>query len=252
MTARLTANDMKERVVKTRPRLNFYNIDNEFENKDSKLSYECLDCGYCNSTIAKILHRVPKGNGCRRCSNRKNNPVIPYTVEKALKILNYKHCTLYFPFIENEFKGVQSVITYDCSACGVNHKTTFNILNSLGSGCVGCTTSGFKQHHIAYLYVHSVWKNNERIGYKVGITNNNPTDRFKTIQLKSTLEHHLVIDDDVVGIGSEILKLEKTIKDNCKRIDLRDFVRDGFTEIFDVSEINKILKIISTYIVQGG
>ena len=41
-------------------------------------------------------------------------------------------------------------------------------------------------------------------------------------------------------------------KDNCMRIDLREFVKDGFTEIFAVSEIEKILNIISTYIVHGG
>lgn len=61
-----------------------------------------------------------------------------------------------------------------------------------------------------------------------------------------------MIDNTIVGMGSEILKLEKTIKDNCMRIDLREFVKDGFTEIFAVSEIEKILNIISTYIVHGG
>ncbi|EPD2608646.1 hypothetical protein ACR82Q_000288 [Yersinia enterocolitica] len=250
MTARLTANYMKERVVRLRPRLDYYNIANEFKNKDSSLSYECMDCGYHSSTIAKVLHRVPKGNGCKRCSNIKKTPA--YTPEYALKLLKLKHENLVFPLIKNEYKNAQSEITYDCLTCGVVHKTTFNILTSLGAGCVGCATSGFKQYQTGYLYIHSLWKDNEHIGYKVGITNNNPKDRFKTIQSKSTIEHHLVIDNTIVGMGSEILKLEKTIKDNCMRIDLREFVKDGFTEIFAVSEIEKILNIISTYIVHGG
>lgn len=180
----------------------------------------------------------------------------------GLKVINpwNKKLTTEEYNIKLECRNIRAISSYINDKTSINHKCNIceyewlakpnNIITN-GSGCPKCnrSTYGNKPNSItnAYIYVIEIVTSTD-IFIKVGVTSVETDKRF--FELKSDLGKENIKNFDVLlklsGTGDFISKLENKIhfsKIFKKYISKNRF--PGYTEIYDVSEKESILKYIN-------
>jgi predicted nucleic acid-binding Zn-ribbon protein len=188
---------------------------------------EC-PCGYWWKTT---LSEIFRGRGCPRCSNHLK--LTDSDIDKRLVGRNIYRLS--------SIKNTSTKVDWGCNTCGNIWTTTPNsILN--GRGCSSCAGYGFNTSIDAYLYVIKIYTDSEEF-IKVGITNREPTYRYKEIyrgSLASNIEEIISIKDS----GNNILQLEKLVHNNIpKYISKNKF--NGSTELFNIDKKYQILEVLA-------
>jgi hypothetical protein len=130
------------------------------------MQYRC-PIGHKHQISAK---KFRDGDGCPHCAGNAR-----YTIEDARKAFREYGLEL----LDNTYKGALTPMTVRCSKGHVTTaKTLGSFLNS-PSNCGICCPGGFDNNKPGTLYYIKFYQN-EKIYYKIGITNNTVSQRFKT------------------------------------------------------------------------
>lgn len=133
-----------------------------------------------------------------------------------------------------EYKGYGVAILHGCIN-GHSWRTRPNTILSYNAGCPECSDSSFKLDKPAIFYYIKICKEN-KIYYKVGITNRTLKQRFPT-----SIKFITILKETHFKTGKEALEQEKVILSQYKdkRVTISDFLAEGGnTELFEEDVLN--------------
>lgn len=192
--------------------------ENEYKNKNSKLSLTCETCNYqwkCSpSSFLK--------NGCPNCAN-----TLPLTLEIIQNRLDSTNRDIK---VSGEYKNTLLNIDCQCTVCGGTWKcSTSNLL--AGRNCLDCNPAvggGFDYSKPGSLYYLRV-SVEDKTYWKIGITNRSVKERFKGDLNKITILYFHTFD-----LGSQAALCEKNILNMFKAYKAENVnaLKTGNTELF--------------------
>lgn len=203
----------------------------------------------CQSNLLKLLPgRSSKGISVKasKLGIKVLNPwnKLLSTEEYNLKIIEY-NLTTSEPYIND-----RTEILHTCLNCRTTWKVRpNNILN--GHGCPTCRKCyGFQQNNtvdLASIYLIEIRLNTSEHFLKVGVTSNPTSLRF--VNIKSEIGSDKIETFNVLlrrySTGSVVTELESNILRNSELTrHTTDLRFRGYTELFEFSELDKILHII--------
>lgn len=173
----------------------------EYVKYKTPIIHECLYGHQWKTSPSNIL----SGSGCPSCyGNTKHN------MNSYKKELVHRGITKYIPV--EEYINAATPISHLCKVCNHIWKVnTYSILR--GCGCPKCSKHGFDRTLPAILYFISFLHNDVKY-YKVGVTNNSISKRFKASErtkLNIIQEWELQFD-----IGSGAIELESLLLSQYK------------------------------------
>lgn len=179
-------------------------------------------CG-CNYNLENIKPRVPVENRIAELEDKTAYSVIDPLSGKS----NYKwllHCPEH-----GEFLSVWN-----------------NVVNK-GYGCPKCCKYGFQRGKSSYLYILSVYSEGDLLGYKIGITSQNPATRRYQINRKSSYDVFLSFSFKF-DLGEDALDLETMLlrSFSANLFDKQDF-QEGHTETIKTESLSEVLRITKDY-----
>lgn len=190
----------------------------------SKVKIEFL-CPKCSNIWLVSPCVILVGDGCPNCAKNKkdnNDSIDKKLLERNIK---YKRIGTYI----NSCTKI-NFLCYICNNLWLISPT--NIFS--GYGCPSCSTHGFNQNEKAYLYFIQI-----EDFLKVGITNREPSKRYKELTNKEVIEIKVIS-----GLGKDIKSLEDKIHKIFKHYYPKEKLKSGNTECFPLSLKNEILSHI--------
>lgn len=183
--------------------------------------HECLVGHQWSAKPNNILN----GTRCPLCVN---NNIKKTTEQYKAEVPSYK--------VLEEYLGKGIPILHECPK-GHQWKVRPNDLLRKNAGCPSCATYGFDGSKPAILYYVKLSKDNETY-YKLGITSNTVTERFKAEKDKELT----VIKITEFQSGFQARIEEQKLLSQYPRISVKGFLRTGFSELFeyDVLGLEKI------------
>lgn len=177
-----------------------------------------------------------RGHKCLKCTN---HALLSSTSEFITKARLVHGDT--YDYVDTNYTGVFKKVIITCKI----HNNFLQVANDhlAGSGCRKCAIGGFNTSKDGSLYIQSVSDDdNNLICYKVGISDN-PQRRVNQINITSRYNHELIWHFS--SNGEFIKNLETKIHRECKRYNIdKSLVPDGYTELIELCEIEKVFSII--------
>lgn len=209
-------------------------LSEDVKNNRTKIDMRCTECSYEWSTIpASILK-----SGCPSCSNN-----LPLTLEIVQDRLDRAGRNI---LVSGIYKNNEHPLLCTCKVCGNNwNSTPGNLL--AGVRCKVCEPpagGGFDHSKPAFLYYLRVREDSGTCYWKIGITNNDVSRRFKRA---GDMEKITTLYKFRFELGAEAAKAEKNILKIFKDFlvkDLNILKSGGNTELFscDVLQMNHLIK----------
>lgn len=167
------------------------------------------------------------GAGCYFCGRNKTNDArrldTKKFIQKAVKVHNniYNYSKLIYTTSIDK-------VTIICPVHGPFEQTPSDHLS--GKGCSSCAKNGFQPSKPAYLYYLKITTEDNRILYKIGITNRTVNERFNLTDL-SKIE---IIKQKLYENGQDALDWETKLKRKYKQYQYKgpDILSSGNTELF--------------------
>lgn len=170
-----------------------------------------------------------QGRGCKKCGG--TNPLTTEEfIERAKQVHKNKYDYSKSKYILNDIK-----VEIVCHKHGSFWQSAHAHLN--GSGCSGCSQSGFNTSKPGILYYLKITTDDNQELYKIGITNRSVNERFRLQDLQKieiVKQRRYENGQDAYDKEQEILKKYKRYKYNGP-----DVLESGNTELFtvDIREI---------------
>lgn len=195
-----------------------------------------LSCNDCAFEWSPVLNSIIRNNtGCQRCSK-----VERYSEDYYMDKINSIEGLKFVSKVTSKI-GRQQKVTIQCTECeNIFDSLVGNILQ--GKGCSSCANYGFNPSEKGFLYIHSIRKQDEILGYKFGITNI-PDDRIKRIRKKCAYDVEpvfLLSFED----GRKAAELESSIKKFYGKYFSKEEMVDGFTETVGKEQIHDLINFI--------
>lgn len=167
-----------------------------------------------------------KGHGCEQCSFELISIAKRSSKEEFIEHANKVH-GLKYDYTNIEYTNAKTEIKIGCKQHGNFNQTPDSHLR--GSGCPGCAEYGFNTDLPAILYYLKI-KHVDSYFFKIGITNNDVTSRFR----KGALDKIVDYIEMEFKKGKDALIIEQSILKNHKNYinTNREILKDGNTEIF--------------------
>lgn len=203
----------------------------EYVNNNTKVTIVCPIHGEFEQ-LPRIHTRSTKSNqGCPVCSGK-----IVSTSEEFIEKVNKVHNNKY-SYDKVEYKNSSTKVIITCPIHGNWEQTPDNHLQ--GRGCPSCAKKGFDQNKPGILYYLKITTDNNKVLYKIGITNRSVNERFELKDLKK-IE---IVKQFEFEIGTAALNLETEIKRKYKKYKYKGppVLQDGNSELFtkDVLALHK-------------
>lgn len=203
---------------------------------DTALTKVPLKCNECTFEWSPVLNSIICDNtGCPRCSK-----VERYSEDYYIDKINSTEGLKFVGKVTSKI-GRQQKVTVQCTECE-------NIFDSLvgnifqGRGCSACARYGFNPSEKGFLYIHSIRKQGEVLGYKFGITNI-PDDRIKRIRKRCTYDIEPIFLFSFED-GRKAAELESSIKKLYGKYFSKQEMVDGFTETVGKEQIHDLINFI--------
>ena len=213
----------------------------EYKTASTKVKIICPEHGVFEQTPQG---HVSRGDGCPSCG--KLSRPIRYTQEEFIEKAVAVHGNTY-DLSTVEYLGCAHKIYPTCKEHGIFSQVSYRFLG--GYGCPKCANRGFKYDEPCELYIHKVFKDEEFIGLKFGVSYNHLA-RLKVLkQFSPDLEFDTVFVEQF-NTGREAFKLESAIK--TKFSDLipainKSVMEDGYTETLPTNMLDDTLEFITKY-----
>ena len=190
-----------------------------------------IKCGKCGHIYKMVWDSYKQGHRCRECAKVR--------VRKS-RLLDYQEvcdrvASRGDKLISKTYKGNPSKIEIQCRKCNRIFKMTLNNY-SRGQECPHCRKTGFDSTEPAYLYYGKIVIEN-KLFYKIGVTNRNPIKRLKAEHRDFQLLWH-----EPYLFGSYALQKEKNILKKYSKYLLNDMnlpINNGHREIFTKDILKK-------------
>ena len=203
---------MIETILKNNPLLQFVDLENEYKNTSSSITYICSEHG---QQSRKALYLI-EGRGCSKCASdaaRKTKKTTQDFIKKSNEMHNE-----YYDYSKTVYTNSHHKLTITCPYHGDFEQLAY--LHLKGSGCSSCgkISSSSKSYIttstslMTTLYYIKCYGNGE-IFYKIGVTKNSVSGRYNKPEYMPYLYEVL---REVTGKTEAILNLEKTIKLNLQ------------------------------------
>lgn len=217
----IQTSDLLNFIHKANKKHNFkYNYNKTLYVKSSqKVVIICPEHGEFTKTPNKHL----MGQGCPKCSNSYRR-----TQEDFINDSINVHGNLY-DYSKAFYKNVDEKLIIICPIHGEFIQTPYHHIKKK-SGCPSCSNYGFKYTEEAFLYYIKI-SLNDKILYKIGITNRSIEERFSVVELKN-IE---VLKIKKFKTGYEAFNIEQSIiKENKSHLYNGEpiLVSNGNTELF--------------------
>lgn len=204
-----------QNVKKTIEESGYKLLSSEYKNANSKLVMLCPN----NHIYKASWSSFYSGYRCGRCSGA------VFTIDdvrKEFESIGYK-------LLSTKYKNAHAKIKIECPM-GHQYTTTRNTFKR-SNGCSKCnnSTGGFSDDKPGYLYYSKIFFGDENY-YKIGITNNNPTERIYNINKDAVLLWSRYFLD-----GGIARKKERRILDLYKKFLIPEdipLLKSGYTETF--------------------
>lgn len=210
---------------------NYYDYSKSiYKSAKDKITIICPVHGSFEQTVNDHL-----GNkGCYKCGILKTSCSKNYTTKQFIEKANVIHNNKY---VYNKTEYINSVtkITITCHKHGDFKQIPSDHLS--GKGCINCANYGFKADKPAILYYLKVTTEDNKVLYKIGITNNSIKQRFKLKDLQK-IE---ILKQEEFQNGQDALNKETKIKQKFKEyryIGPDILISNGNTELFTKNILN--------------
>lgn len=132
----------------------------------------CMEHGPFDQKPANHIRNV----GCPKCGDESAALMRTRTTEEFIQEAQEVHGDLY-DYSKVQYETSHEKVEISCLVHGAFLQTASNHVNN-GAGCPGCAHSGFDQTKPGLLYYIAVKTDDDRILYKIGITNLSIEQRF--------------------------------------------------------------------------
>jgi len=225
----MTTAEFIEKANKVHNHRYSYPDDLKYTNAHTKVKIICpIHGGFWQDPDAH-LH----GFGCAECGFDKTKKALSMNTAEFIDIANSIHCEAY-EYNNAKYINMHTKVEITCPIHGPFMQTPMSHIH-LGCGCPNCAKSGFKSAKPAILYYLEIDNGGQKL-YKIGITNNTVTSRFK----KSDLELITVLATHEYKIGSDAFKQEQEILKEYKQFKYGGppILSSGNTELFTENILN--------------
>lgn len=201
---------MIETILQKNPNLQFVNLDNEYKNTSSAITYICTEHGQ----LSRKAYYLIEGRGCSKCASelaRKSKKSTSDFIERSKKIHNN-----YYQYTNTIYTKSHDKVLITCPYHGEFSQLAY--IHLQGKGCPDC--GKIRTSHSSYLsssnssmttlYYIKCYRKGE-IFYKIGVTTNTVSNRYNSIEAMPYLYEVL---REITGDTESILNLEKIIKLN--------------------------------------
>lgn len=205
----------------------------EYVNTNTKVSIICKTHGSFPQTPEDHL----SGRGCPKCGaeNRANNKKLTTAewIDNAKAVHGDRYNYSKLTYIDKSIK-VEVICKEHGSFWVIPGNHTYSL-----SGCPDCAGSGFNKNKPAYLYYLKIATDDNKILYKVGITNRTVNERFTLKELKS-IE---IIAQKLYQTGQEAYIREQDLLKKYKHYKYHGpkVIDSGNTELFTEDILRKEL-----------
>jgi predicted GIY-YIG superfamily endonuclease len=201
----------------------------KYINKLEKVTITCPIHGDFN----QVARAHTKGSGCPQCGQTVRKTLAQF-IEESRKVHGNR-----YSYDQTNYVDGNTKVSIRCPSHGRFQQNPGTHLS--GSGCPGCSVSGFYEKKVGFLYIV---KNTDTDICKLGISNS-PDRRLEKHCLQG---FNLMIALYKFNRGSQALRLEKEIKAKFElRYANKEDVEDGHTETFHASNLGKIAAYCSSY-----
>lgn len=200
---------------------NKYNYDNvEYKGATVKVNILC----YIHGNFTQKASSHLEGTGCIKCRNAVYRSTTEEFIQKATKIHGSKYD--YSKVVYGNTAADK--ISIICKEHGEFKQIASDHLG--GSGCSSCISYGFDKSKSAYLYYLKITTNEEKILYKIGVTNRTVNERFSLIDLNK-IE---IVKQKLYEKGQEAYDWEQKILNMYKKYKYKGpkILDSGNTELF--------------------
>lgn len=174
------------------------------------------------------------GKGCMKCGIIKTSDAKNYTTEVFIEKANQIHNNKY-DYAKTVYINSTTKVIIICPEHGEFLQNPADHLS--GRSCIHCATYGFKLDKPAILYYLRITTEDNKILYKIGITNSSVEQRFK---LKDLQKIEIIKQKEFI-LGSDALAKETEIKQKFKEFQYKGpniLVSNGNTELFTINILN--------------
>jgi hypothetical protein len=200
----------------------------QYINDRTKIVIICPEHGEFQQTPNDHL----QGKGCSECGlisrSRARSSNTEKFVARASAIHGAKYSYAKVSYIDTDTK-----VIITCQEHGEFRQLPHNHLR--GAGCPGCAARGFDQNKPAYLYYLKITIDDNKVLYKIGITNRTVDERFSLTDL-TKIE---VVKQKLYEVGQDAYNWEQKLLKQFKDYEYKgpDILRSGNTELFTVDVI---------------
>ena len=198
----------------------FYDYSNSvYINSRTKINIICPVHGIFEQKADSHL----RGIGCQKCHVANRIKTNEYFIHNASNVHNKK-----YDYSKVKYTQAKNHVTIICPIHGEFEQQARNHLS--GQGCPDCASSGFNPNKSAYLYYLKITTDDNKILYKIGITNRTVEARFSLTDL-SKIE---IVKQKLYANGQEALDWETKLKYKYKQYQYKGpaVLKDGNTELF--------------------
>ena len=194
----------------------------KYQGANTKITHVCLE-GHKLVVSPKAVLNM---KGCPYCLGHKVNNE---TFDKKLQDKGIRYIRV------GDYINSLSKTTFKCYFCDQTWETSPSNVLYNQTGCPYCAAFGFNRGKPAWLYYVRL-DDGDRTYYKIGVTNKDPSLRFKHVPLKVTI---LAKEYFIEGTNAE-LKEQKILEEYKEyRVSDKEFLPSGgYTELFNKDVLN--------------
>ena len=194
----------------------YSNVD--YKNAKTKVEIICPVHGPFEQTPDSHL----SGRGCISCGGSKK------LTTEIFKDRGYKIHNGIYDYANSIYAGLYIPVVIGCKIHGKFNQKPCEHLS--GNGCPSCAGYGFQPSKPAYLYYLKITTEDDKILYKIGITNRTVDERFQIADLQK-IE---IVKQKLYENGQDALDWETKLKRKYKEYQYQgpDILSSGNTELF--------------------
>lgn len=201
---------MIETILQKNPDLQFIDLNNEYKNTSSAITYICTEHGQ----LSRRAYYLLEGRGCSKCASelaRKSKKSTTDFIKRSKEIHND-----YYQYTSTVYTKSHDKVLIICPYHGEFSQLAY--IHLQGKGCPDC--GKINTSHNSYLstskssmttfYYLKCYRKGE-VFYKIGITTNTVSNRYNSVEAMPYLYEVL---REIRGDTESILNLERLIKLN--------------------------------------
>lgn len=205
------------------------------DSSHQRVDFTCNNCNHKWS--AKWTHVVNRGSGCAKCNGN-----YKYSTTETIDFINNSTAYKFHSVDFDRRITNRDNVNVECLTCGCIWKKLVSDATKNRFGCPKCASHGYNPESPGSLYILSIRKEGELLGFKFGISNS-PFVRVKELCSNNELEIKPIVIFDFEK-GLDAYSLEQGIMKKFSRFISKNAMQDGYTETFAPSDLTSVVQLI--------